>query len=416
MKINGTTIKSVEMLQEEWQKPNFKIQMIWECIENGTLEDFEKNLKGELSKEIEKAIRKMKCENSDIVSDFLKGICLDWIKLYDHLEKFFQNDIERNSFFTGNKNELLKLLGNEEKEWHLKQVYMVYIFLLLHIQVFQEKKIREEDVSDVQEMLQKEKAPFLDKKAQERMCIDDNGKIYWCYKNRIMQVDPNSGVTKVYYEDAEEIAGITYGAGIGLIAFTVSGNICGCTAKRVREVVKEQKIIMASAFGRQYILLTDKKTIISSMNIPQWQDVSWVHMGLNSASVIIETNQSAISYNCSFSEKHQFCTGVRKVVTYKAVNKEKNFYAILNRDGLLQFDSGEDVEQVEEMCMGKNGYFFVKEQGIWFREYGKNDNKLVKHLNEEKVEEMHAYEDLIVYRKADKEVVYYSFRPIAGCQ
>lgn len=417
MKLNGANMLNIEMVAKEWRKPDFDFQDIWNNIEYGTFLQFEETVKKECTQytgsgketvsyrivtEIVECLQMLPRGGEATEPAFLIDGRLDRNALLDVLEPLKDNSFFAQMYFVQrNEHTLDELIGAVSTQCSVRQAYTLYLFLLLQLQCLPKEKIREQDAAFILQLLTEDSsgpAPF--EARPSRMCLC-NGMVLRCIGKEISCNKLRGGGWTSFYRDEEEIAGFAYTEELGLIAFTVGGKLCDCTATGIRKAAEGKRIVMASAYGRQYILLAEDGTVVSSLPIGDsaiWQKVSWVHMGLNSASGISGLQNSAIQHG---SEMNTDYTDVKTVVTRSSDGKKR--YAVLTNDGVLNFDQGKGVEDVTEVCMGIRGYVYVRDGSVYLREYGSEEDRCAGQLPAElEVAELHTQDELVLCGTAEK--------------
>lgn len=419
MKLNGVNMLNIDMVAEIWREPDFDIQEMWNNIELGTFLQFEEMVKREcrrfkesgeetltfrITVEIIACLQMLPLGNGAEAPAFWRDGKLDRKVLLDVVESLSGDSFFKDKMYFIQRNEhtLDELIGALSSECSIRQAYTLYLFLLLQLQCLPKEKIREQDGVFILKLLTEASLENTTFEARPgRMCLCDgmvlrsSGRMISCNK-----LGRGGGWTS-FYQAEEEIAGFAYTEELGLLAVTVSGTLCDCTATGIRNAAKGKHIVMVSAYGRQYILLAADGSVISSLpigNSAVWQGVSWVHMGLNSASGISGLQNSAIQYGTEMNTDY---TDVKTVVTRS--NDGKKRYAVLTNDGALEFDHGDGIQGVTEVCIGSRGYVYVKDGGVYLREFENGEDRCVGQLPAElEIAELHTQGDLVLCGTAEK--------------
>lgn len=383
MLLNGITMLSCDMVKTEWEKPGFQLSQLWDCIGNGTLENFERSLNppppftGEILSCLQNPDQRLR-----------------WDQMLAQLNACDADRTDR--FLSQNEATLQPLRGRTDGQ--------LYLFLLLHLQIKPREAIRPQDVAYMMNQVfpASQAQPSAAPQAQSRIAFFQN-TVLRCMGSKIERLEGRAW--KTVWESGTPLKGFCCleppGAGASLIVFDETGTLCGPTPDAVIASAQGKPIVMASAFGRHYILLGADGTVITNMtqNLNGWTDVTWVHMGVNSMSGICGTNNSALEYQSD--KRVANYSGVRSVDTLTADGKRR--FAVLCADHTLHLDSGQELPDVAAACLSPHGYLYVTtERALCLLGYDGSQRQLCTLPDGLTAEELHARDNLILCGSAER--------------
>ena len=374
MKLKGIHITSLGMFRKY-----FKLEKIWENIDNGRLLDFEREQSRQkvyAAEQITELLEAYENQNElpEMISKFYS--CDEWKaeKLEEALEALLpkSKDHDGNHFYSRNVRGIQKIISSEDLFWNEERASMFYLFLLLEIQANPKEEISEKEFLFVKEYLKAmlPRAEKAEKNSQiPRLYPYSSGVLY--LRGGMIVNDKNNLLSP----ENEKISCYAYSDDLGLLAFTKQGTISACTEPDIKYEIEqrlkereEKHVRMAAAYGSIYILLMEDGTILGNIedSIGKWENIEWIGAGLNSITAIYGNNRCL--QELGSDSKLRELSGVKAV--YTRSDDTGSRYIVLKDDDSLIMDDNVQEAYADAANIDRNGYLYAEENKLYFRKFG----------------------------------------------
>lgn len=409
MKLGGVKIINLDSL-----KGKFELKEVWENIENGVLLDCQRDLAiqgAELSEPIVKVLEGLDTEEGleEIISGFYREQEWDLDGLRQVLKPFCakSKDHSGNDFYSRNIGIIRNLVEQGQIAWDKRKAALFFLFLILMLQVRPRMAISKEEVLFIQKEL-----GSLGGKTEERKEAG-NGRRLYPYEGGVFYLLDGKIVNErgtLFSPIQEEIAFFAYTKRLGIIAFTVQGEISDCTEANVRYEIRcrldtlkkeEQRVVMVAACYTVYVLLTVSGRVISNVQdcLEGWKKIRWVGAGLNSVTAIRERSGNLLELG-SDSRITEF-SGVRAAYTW---SEGKCRYGVLKEGGSWIMDDGFVADGVCAGNLDRDGYVYAVGRELIFRRYGEGGIIRYRIGGDREVVEVCKYRAFVYYRLEGEEI------------
>lgn len=384
MKLNDVIVLNIDGLRE-----NFNISELWDNIEMETFQVFESGLAKKNAPQAKEIVQLLVDRNngSAEMEALTQNGTLNADALFKRFLPFHNDSLlsDQSDFLSRNQAILAELSLPLRDTCTNRQAANLYLFLLIHLQVFPKKVIPQASVNfykktispsatgngneiascpngteaELPHSITKEAFPYL-----PRLCIRNSKAMYLENDRLLTHPDKQPAIAS-----QEKILSFAYTASLGLIAVTCDGRLSAGSLSDIRNRVSNQdKILMVSAYGECYMLLTASGGIITNIamrNQKEWTDLCWVSVGLNSAVGIKRKWRSVVQIGSDpvltdYSE-------VKTLYTYSLDGTRR--FALLRTDGTLLTDTGLTVRDVLAANLSESSYEYALSDRVCVQKY-----------------------------------------------
>lgn len=368
--LNNTKMRTIQNLRTEWRDPAFSFQELWQAALDGSLDSFERDQTGKVSSD--QAIRLIHEILLCTVNLRVPNPCHLKLSLdsppapgSDRLDvsEFLRNQPQFREAIS------LADIGSVTRRW------AVYLFLLLHMQIKPTSPIRLQDTEaflQILESLRDSGDPMLPNRST--LAIGKQGFLR-CLENQVQL--RRKGAWEVIYEAPGPIEAICCYGQEDLIVLLADGTLAKCTPEPIRNLAGSRRIRQISAWGNHFILLCDDHTAISDLDVSGWQNLHWVHMGINSVSGISGQVCRAVQINSAPAIAEQ--TGLKAV--YTRTTDDSKHFALLQEDNTLLTDNAvSPISHVEAAALSMYGCVYICHNKLWLLPYHSPQSQKIAEL------------------------------------
>ncbi len=357
--LNNTKMRSIQNIRTEWESPSFSFTELWDTAMDGSLNDFQQDLNHKTTSEQGKAlIREIMLATVNLRAETPCALSLS----LDGPSAGSRDRLDVSGFLREHpalRASLAQVMGTSPR-----RRWAVYLFLLLHMQIKPKLPVRSQDVEDFLLILDAMRDSLLtDLSHVTRLAISRKGYLR-CLESKIQL--RRGGAWEVIYEAPGPIASLCVLDDDVLVVLLSDGTLAPCTPEHLRSAARNRKILQISAWGPNYILLCDDGTALSNLDVSDWQNLHWVHMGTNSVCGISGPVCRAVQL---FSDP-ALCdrTGLKAV--YTRTTDDDLHYALLFEDDTLVTDTvPTPLPQVDAAALSMFGCVYIRKGQLWLRPY-----------------------------------------------
>ena len=367
MKLDGVVILNLEGL-----KQHFDLSQLWVCMDNGTLQSFEHSLPA--GQFLVQAVRETLAEMyGGRTPDFVRAGCLNLQRLRARLEgtdssfRAYTRQVQTGQdFFDRSWDQVVELAAPLCAGCTDGQAWRFYLSILLQVQARPKLPLRPQDLEFLARQLHTQPAASgqgADSPPSVRLVLCED-TLFCATEQGIFCLQGDETAWRQVREGP--VAGYAYTRPLGLLAISAQGELDHPAPPALLRQAEGKTLTAVTAFGEQYVLLTEQGQLLSNLRLPDsldWPGLRRIHLGLNSLTGIAGPLRGVVQYGAD--PKLTNFTGVRTVDTR---TDGARHFAVLREGGELHLDSRPDapVPGVQAACLGPDGAYFAADGGLFW--------------------------------------------------